>query len=256
MELIKSVSRRSVVSEVVYIVLNIAYASTLLLLVNLFDPPYIAYVVVVLSKWRTIAVRMRFWLANLQTNLADMLVGLSIVTLLWLHSGSLWIQIGITLLFIVWLIAIKPRSKQKWIMVQAGTVQFLGLMALFSFSYALPLPLVVMIAWLVGYVSAQHLLGSYNDEVDRVFIAVIWGFCVAELAWIAYYWTIAYSPLMIPQISIVATLLSFLVYMAYQSYQTNDGIIKRKDMTMPVFFVVGTIVLLAVVFNGLDPTSL
>ena len=48
MDLIKSVTRRSRVSEIIYTFLNLGYAALLLFLVQSLDPPYIALLVVAL----------------------------------------------------------------------------------------------------------------------------------------------------------------------------------------------------------------
>ena len=89
MELIKFAARRSKWSDVVYIMLNIAYAVALFVLVSPgIDLPYLAFVLVFMSKWRIIAVRPRFWFANLQANFADFMVGISVVTLMLLTAAA------------------------------------------------------------------------------------------------------------------------------------------------------------------------
>lgn len=267
MELIKSATRRTRLSEVVYIILNLAYAGLILLAVNVFTtqgmPPLLAFLVVILSKWRVIAVRPRFWFANLQTNMVDLLLGFSVVTLLWIYSDNLPIQIVITLLFAVWLVFIKPRSKRIWVIAQAGIVQFVGLTALFSVAHEIALPLVVLLGWLIGYITAHHALGTFDEEKDQVSLSLIWGFCIAELSWIGSFWTIAYpylpgsstNYLKIPQIAIVISLLSYLVYLVYKNYRGNNGQVRFRDVRLPFFFVMAGLFLMLVVFNGIGTSS-
>lgn len=258
MELIKSAARRTVWGEAIYVVLNLAYAGLLFGLVMVFDPPWLAYLAVVLSKWRVFAVRPRFWFANLQANVADALVGASFVTLLWITPGQLIVQALLFLMFLGWLIFIKPRSKRHWVLIQAAIGQFFGLAALFSLSYELFASVVVAVAWIIGYSMARHVLSSYHDETERTLLSLVWGFVVAELAWLSQHWTIAYAisgELMIPQIAIVSTLLGFLAIRTYDVLH-KEGKRRFQELRWPIVFVVVIIVALLVRFNGLDMTQL
>lgn len=258
MELIKSAARRSRLSDVVYVVLNLAFAGLLFSLTTLFDPPIVAYLLVVLSKWRVFAVRPRFWFANLQTNVVDLLVGLSFVTLIWLATGTTTIQVLLAVLFAGWLLIIKPRAKRKWVLLQAGISQFMALVALFSIAYTWPSFLVVLIAWLIGYSAARHALGAYHED-EQTLLSLAWGLIVAELAWLTYHWTIAYTvvgQLKVPQIAIIITLLGFIGIKLYANYQENDQSFKFNELRWPLIFAIAVIVMLLVRFSGLDMTQL
>ena len=257
MELIKSVSRRSRLSEAAHVLLNLVYAGLIWILVTTFDPPYIAYGVVMLSKWRVFAVRPRFWFANLQANLVDALFAVSTVTLLWANNGNFDVQFLLTVVFAIWLVVIKPRSKQRYMLVQAGLSQFISLTALFSFAYMVPAVLTVALAWLIGYATARHVLSAYNSESDRVFLALLWAFIVAELSWLGYHWTVAYGldeTFKIPQMAVIVTLVAFIVQKVYDQYHHNQGQINMKLLRWPLIFVILTIGLLLVRFNGLNPS--
>lgn len=258
MELIKSAARRTRVSEVVYVLLNMAYAAILLVLLIEFEgQPYLAYLVVILSKWRVFAVRPRFWVSNIRTNILDTLVGLSTVTLLWQNMGNLSYQIVIVALFTLWLIFIKPLSKRFWLIIQGGVTQFVSLMALFSIAYGLNIVVVIALAWLIGFAVARHVINAYNNEYEDVVVSSVWGIVVAELGWLAYYWTLAYTPLKIPQISIIVSLLGYAVLVVYgYLYHNEDLKNARSDLTMPVLFSLAGIVAVLVFFNGFDPTSM
>lgn len=259
MDLIKSVSRRTRFGEVVYIVLNVIYAATVLGLVIAFDPPYLAFIVILISKWRVFAVRPRFWVANMQANLGDLLVALSVVTVLWHNNGSLSIQVGLTVLFAIWLLVIKPRSKRFWILLQAGIIQFVSLVALFSVGYIMPASVIVIAAWLVGYVSARHALTAFKDESERTLLSLIWGVVSAEFAWLSYHWTIAYTlseNLKVPQVAVIIALLSFAAVKLYSSQRENEGKFDSKEVRWPIIFVSVAIGLLVLRFSGLDVTQL
>ena len=258
MELIKSAAKRTKLSELAHVGLNIMYAGLLLVLVVGFEgQPYLAYLIVILSKWRVFAVRPRFWLANIQTNLLDTLMGLSVVTLLWQNTGSFGLQLMLAVLFGAWLVILKPQSKRFWVVIQAGVVQFMALTALFYVAYALHVSVVVILGWLIGYVVARHIINVFGDELEDVVISVAWGLVIAELSWLTYYWTIAYTPLKIPQVSIVATLLGYMALVVYNYLYHNDDNKKiQRDLMLPIAFSVIGIALIVIFFNGFDPTSL
>lgn len=258
MELIKSAARRSKLSDVIYIVLNLAFAAALFGLTIAFDPPYLAYLLVLLSKWRVFAVRPRFWFANLQTNIVDVIVGISAVTLIWLAGDALIIQILLSVLYAAWLLIVKPRSKRHWVLLQAGISQFVGLVALFSVAYTWPALVVVLVAWLIGYAAAKHALGSYDEDEDTL-LALIWGLVIAELAWLSYHWTIAYQlvgELKIPQIAIIVGLFGFIGIKLYVNYHDNDRSFRLGEIRWPLLFATAVIVMLLVRFSGLDMTQL
>lgn len=276
MELIKLAARRSRWSDVVYILLNIAYAAALLALVSPgVDLPYLAYILVLLSKWRVVAVRPRFWFANLQANFVDFMVGISVVTLMLLTAASTpWVAVLLAILFGFWLLVLKPHTAQRWVLVQAAVGQFVSLTALFSLAHGFELkPFItdssfptVVIAWVIGYMTARHALSSFRGEEERSFLSLIWGFVLAELAWLAHHWTIAYSiyndvaadkQLMIPQVAIVATLLSFVAIRWYDSFHSPDDKKAVKDARAATIFSIAVLAILLIFFNGsIDITSL
>lgn len=225
MELLKSVRRRSSLSEALYIGFNLAFALAILLFTIAFSSPWVAYLLVLLSKWRVLAVRPRFWFANIQTNLLDVLVGLSTVTLIWQASGSIITQIMMTALYAAWLLVLKPRSRRHAVVLQAGVAQFLAVMALFSQAYQIYASVTVLLAWLIGYVVARHVL-THHDEEDVTFMSLVWGLVVAELAWLAYHLTTAYGlpgVVMVPQIALIVSLLGFAGYSIYLDYREDKN---------------------------------
>jgi multisubunit Na+/H+ antiporter MnhF subunit len=205
-----------------------------------------------------LAVRPRFWFANLQANLIDTLFGASIVTLLWLHNHDTIIQAILVAIFAIWLVVIKPRSKQRFMIIQARLTLFISLVALFSVAYAMPAVLVVAICWVIGYATARHVFSSYNNEPDRVFLTLIWSLVVAELGWLGYHWTVAYGlndSFKLPQIAVVITLVGFIMSKAYALYHhSENGKIDMKVLRWPLLFVILTLCILLIRFNGLNPT--
>lgn len=278
MELIKLAGRRSRVSDVVYVLLNIAYAAGLFILVSPgIDLPYLAYALVLLSKWRVIAVRPRFWFANVQANFVDFMVGISVVTLMVMTAATTpWVAALMAVLFAFWLLVLKPHTAQRWVLIQAAVAQFMALTALFSLAHGFELEpvvtdssaLTVVIAWLIGYMTARHALSSYPGEEERALLSLVWGFIVAELAWLTHHWTIAYSiyedlsagaagQLMIPQVAIIVTLIGFVAVRWYETLQSPDDKRVAQGARSATVFAATALAILLVFFNGsLDITAL
>lgn len=256
MKLLSLPKRRSAISEFIYIALNVCLGIGLLVAILAVRSPLPAIVLVLLSKWRVLAVRPNFWYKNIRSNLVDIIVSLSVVVLLYAATGAVGLQVCITIAYIGWLLFVKPRSKRTYIAVQAGVATFLGTTALLTVSYGWPAAIVVVLFWLIGYSSARHILRHAHDP-NRNFLAMVWGLVVAELGWLGYHWSFAYSipgfaDVKLPQIALVITVCSFLAERIYASYHANEGAVKSGDIALPAFFSASIILVVLLFFNGLD----
>ncbi len=260
MDFLKLVRKRSFLSEAIYTVLNIALAIAVVMVIRYTDSVVFAIGLVVLSKWRVFAVRPRFWWANLRSNMVDFIVSISFVIHMYVVNSAaitdprkLLILGILTVLYICWLLFIKPRSKRMFVAIQAGTAVLLGTSALYSISFDWPVSVVVLGMWLIGYTSARHALSSYDEETHGLFLSLAWGVMIAQIGWVAYHWTIAYSlplvsSLYLPQIAIITTLVSFLAFKVYDSFYKNAKI-RMVDIILPLLFTVSVILVLLIVFN-------
>lgn len=260
MEFLKLVGKRSFISELLYTILNIALAIAVLLAVRYTGSIGFAILLVLLSKWRIFAVRPRYWWANLRSNMVDLIVSISIVLSMFTVNTSslgegqqLLLLVGLTLVYIGWLLFIKPRSKRIYICIQAAAAVFLGTAALFTVAYDWPVSTIVIGMWLIGYTAARHVLSSYDEETHALFLSLVWGLILAEISWVAYHWAIAYpfpfvSSLMLPQIAIIATLLSFLGFKVYDSFY-HHAKVRMADVLLPLLFTVSIFIILLVIFN-------
>ncbi|MFI5212709.1 MAG: hypothetical protein ACHQTE_01985 [Candidatus Saccharimonadales bacterium] len=258
MDFLKSSKRRSFISESIYIALNVLFAVAILVIVLVVESPLLAFALVLLGKWRVMAVRPRYWFVNLQANLVDIIVGLSIVVLLYAASGAVIMQAVLTLLYIGWLLFIKPRSKRMFIAIQAGTAVFLGVSALMIESPDWIASLVVVGMWLIGFSAARHVLSNY-DEAHSSFYSFVWGFLFAEFGWLTYHWAFAYSlpgvgNIKLSQTALIALALSFLVERFYSSY-ARHGSIQSADVLLPSVLAVSIIVMLLFVLNTIGGTN-
>lgn len=253
MELLRAKATRTRVSEVIYIGLNAFLPLAVLALVRLFDPPYLAVILVLLSKWRIFALRPRFWWANIKANLVDLLVGVNAVGLLYLSGNDhLWLQILITLLYCAWQLALKPKSGMHGVMLQAGIAQCTSLLVLFHF-YRLPELVIIVGCWVIGYVCARHMISNYEEPYIEV-MAALWGLLVLQLGWLCYRWTIVYNlglPILIPQIALIMLVIGFC---AARMYHAN----KHGRMTASLLrgtAIFGTALLLVILlFSPWDAT--
>lgn len=259
MEFLKIARRRSLWSEVIYILLNLLLALALLEVVMATGSPIPAFGLVLLSKWRVLAVRPRYWFANLQTNMVDVIVSLSLVALLHAASGAFIAQMVITALYAAWLLGLKPRSKRSLVVAQAGVGVFVGITALVTVSYSWYASAVVIGFWLVGYSTARHVLSAYNHEAHLSFFSLLWGLVIAEIGWLTYHWTIAYDligtgDIKLPQTALIIMCLSFLAERVYGSYASH-GAVRTQDVILPTLLSLSVILILISFFNDIN-TSL
>ena len=91
----------------------------MLVIAQAFQTPFPALALVVLSKWRIIAVRPRFWWANIQANLVDLTVGIGVVGLMYLPTSVFYFRVALAILYAIWLVVIKPMSKRWQVAMQS-----------------------------------------------------------------------------------------------------------------------------------------
>ena len=260
MEFLRLARRRSTVSELVYILLNVGLAVAILLVVWVVESPLPAFALVLLSKWRILAVRPRYWLAHIQANMVDLIVSVSFVILLYAAGHApldraMIVQIVLMVLYAAWLLLLKPRAKRSYVVAQAGMALFVGTVALYGLAYSWPSSLVVIVMFIIGYSSARHVLSAYSDS-EVTFMSLIWGFVIAQMGWLAFHWTIAYSvPLVdgikLPQIAVIILGLSFLAERIYASYDRH-GVVRGGDIILPAFLSLGLIAVVLVLFNAVN----
>jgi len=260
MEFLKLVRRRSFLSEVVYTVLNIGLAIALVVVIRYTDSIGLALGLVLISKWRVLAVRARYWFVNIKSNLVDLIVSTSFVLGLYTINAATIEDVrklallGIaTVLYILWLLILKPRSKRSYVIAQAGVAVFLGVATLFTISFNWPASIVVACMALIGYSAANHVLNTYDDETHSLFLSLTWAVVMAEIGWVAYHWTIAYSlplaaTLYVPQVAIIAILVAFVAQRAYDSFYHHQKI-RTSDIILPLLFTLSVIAVLIFIFN-------
>ena len=165
----------------------------------------LAFSLVVLSKWRMVAVKPRFWLTNIRANAIDMIVGVSVVIFL-VQSSSLPFQILFSGLYIAWLIFLKPASSLLATSSQAIIGQFVGLTALYLAWVNGPLYGLVLTTGVICYFGAHHFFDGYDEPYAKL-LSYIWAYFGAALAWLLAHWLLYYK--FIAQPTLILFVISF-----------------------------------------------
>lgn len=256
MELLKLLRKRSFLSELAYVGLNIALAIAVLVIVRTVESPIPAFILVALSKWRVFAVRPRYWIANIQANFVDFVVSIGVVALMYsvgLNSSyGLIVQIVMVAFYIAWLIYLKPRSSKQAVVSQAWTALLVGTTALFAVSYGWSIELIVGGMAIIGYVAGRHALTQYEED-HLQFLSLLSALIMAQVGWIFYHWAIAYSlpviEVRIPQVTIIVAVLSFALYKVYNSYKRHDKV-EPVEVAIPILFSIAIVVTLMLFFSA------
>lgn len=259
MEFLKVARRRSLWSETLYILLNLLLVVAVLIAVWVVKSPAFAIALVLLSKWRILAVRPRYWFAHIQSNAVDLIVSIGLVILLSAASGAWIAQIVIAVLYALWLLFLKPRSKRRLVIAQAGVGLFVGVTSVAIVSADWHASLVVLAFWVIGYSTARHVVLAYDEQAHVSYLSLLWGFVIAEVGWLTYHWTIAYGipgigAIQLPQVSIILLLISFLAERVYSAYM-RSGTVRINELILPILLSLSVIFILLLFFNG-APTSL
>lgn len=176
----------------------------------------LALAVVLLSKWRMLAVRPRYWLTNIRANTIDILVGISTVVFMASSSG-VW-QPFWAAVFAVWLLFIKPRTGVIMVSVQALVGQLFGMTALFLGWVKAPLVALVIAVGFIAYAAARHFFTSF-DEAHGPLYAMIWAYFAAALMWVLGHWLLFYGDF--AQITLVLGVLGFGLAALYYLSETD-----------------------------------
>ncbi|MCE7936982.1 hypothetical protein DYH10_04330 [Candidatus Saccharibacteria bacterium CPR2] len=233
MQRIRELTNRFKLGHFIHFSQNIIVAVLVLVLVKL-GLTGVALTLVLISKWRIFAVQPRYWFVNLRANGADIIVGLSLVSILYLMNQNiesenqdliLISQAILAFFYAIWLVYIKPKSSEIFVALQSICALFLGSIALFWVAEMKNLPetAVILMVWMMALIAARHFLSSYEEPLIRA-ISFGWALIVAQLAWLLNRWEIVYSIsgiVLISQFSIVVTVLAFYCGLAYHMEKTQ-----------------------------------
>lgn len=245
---------RNAISSLLHFILNLALGVGSILLTILTESWIPGLVLVVLSKWRTFAVRPHYWLINLKSNLVDFIVGSSFIFMTYCAGTKLSIlHIILILGYVSWLIFLKPWSSTNAAKVQAFTSILVGTIAITLMSASANSVFILLGSFIIGYGASRHVL-IQSDSQDSDFISLLAGLLLAEVAWLCRSWLIVYmfgkSGIIIPQFSIIAMILAFCLSHIYKNILRRDGKFKFADSALPVIFSIILIVIIIIWFSN------
>lgn len=241
---------RNIASTMVHIFLNLLLGIGAVLITVLSNSPVLGLILVLVSKWRVFAVRSRFLLLNLKSNLVDIIVGVSVVLLTY-YAGPSFLPVDFILMVIycIWLLIIKPLSSENATLIQSLIAVFLGISASTITSATLNPIIIALLAFLIGYAGSRHVLSQTNDP-NFTLSTLVCGLVFAEVAWLCYSWSIIYTfgstGVRIPQLAIILTIFAFVYNYARQSMIKYQDDFRFKHILGPVLFgvvLIGIIVL-------------
>lgn len=247
---------RNFLSSVLHISLNLALAvvSTILTLIS--GNWIFGVLLVILSKWRVVAVQPRYWWLNIKSNLVDFVVGISLVLLVYFSGTDAltsW-HIILTVIYAIWLVIVKPRTSMLFVQIQAFFALFFGTFAMTLATANINPLLGCVVSFIVGYSASRHILIQADDR-DFTLTTFISGLMLAELSWIFYHWAIVYrimafdTVIAIPQLPIAASLIFLVFARGYSSALRHDGKIRAEDILPPTLFAILMLFLMIVFFS-------
>jgi len=189
-------------SSFLHIGLLLLLPIVLFVLVRLQTFVQLAFILIVLSKWRMFAVRPRFWLANMRANSVDLIVGFSMLTFM-IHAESAFWQFLWALAYAAWLIFLKPGSDTLKTSLQAGVGFVSGLMALYLAWSGESLYVLVLASGLLCYLAARHFFDSFDEPYARL-LSYLWGYFGAALVWLLGHWLLFYGVVSQPTVILVS----------------------------------------------------
>ena len=208
----------------------------------------LAVAIILLSKWRMLAVKPRHWPANVRANAVDIIVGLSFLIFM-IHTDSQIWQLLWATAYGIWLIAIKPRSDALGVGGQAFIALFAGLTSLFLNWGSAPIYTLVILAWIISYSAARHFFTSYDEPLTR-YLSNTWAYFSAALVWVLGHWLLFYGAIAQPTLLLVV--IGFSLATIYYLDQTDRlSILIRRQL---VFVMMAIIVIVLVASNWGDKT--
>jgi hypothetical protein len=204
---------------------------------------HLAYAIVLLSKWRMLAVRPRHWPANVRANAVDIIVGLSLVCFIAQAPTQAW-QLVWAIIYGIWLVLVKPRSTTLWNVIQAGSSQLLGLAAVYVLWGRSSLLLLVVVTWAICYLAARHFLSSFDEPMTSL-ISHAWGYFGAAITWVLGHWLIYYGFISQPMLilSVLAVGLAALYYL-----DNNDRL--SAFVRREILLVMSAIIIVVILFSS------
>lgn len=206
----------------------------------------VALVMILLSKWRMLAVQPRFWWAHIRANAVDLIVGLSILIFMISVPVVSW-QLMWTAVYVLWLLVLKPKNDMLSVSLQAALGHVFGLSALYIAWTDAPLLALVLGTWFVAYISARHFFTNFEEPYTPLF-AHFWGYFSATLTWILGHYLLFYNVLAQP--TLLLTVIGYgLGALYYLNHKDKLSTLLRREF---VFIMVAIILIVLIQADWTD----
>lgn len=206
------------------------------------DLAQVALAFVLLSKWRMLAVQPRFWWAHIRANSVDIIVGLSVLVFMISVQQVAW-QLLWTVVYMVWLVYLKPKNDLLSVSLQAYIAHIFGLSALYLYQQDAPVIALMLVTWFIAYVAARHFFIVFEEPYTPLF-AHFWGYFAATLTWILSHYLLFYNVLSQP--ALILIVISFgLGALYYLDHKDRLSTLLRREFVFLIIAIVFIIVALA-----------
>lgn len=244
---------RNKLSTLLHILFNIVLGIGSIVVTVATSSWILGIVLVLISKWRMLAVRPRYLLLNIRSNLVDLIVGSSFVLITYCSGTTILpIHFALALFYTIWLTWIKPLSSESATEFQALISIFLGTTATVLVTAGLePISAIIPIM-VIGYSAAHHIL-SQSNESNFSIISLTYALIFAEITWVLHSWIIVYMfnaiGLIIPQLAIILSLVFYTLNLIFKSISKNDQKIKISQFLAPLAFSLIIIIVILLWFS-------
>jgi hypothetical protein len=245
--IVRALKPKSGFAHVLHLALTALLPALMFVFIRI-DFEQIALALVILSKWRMLAVRPRHWWPNIRANAVDIIVGIAFLTFMANTYSASW-QLFWAASYAAWLLILKPRSDLLGISLQAVVGQLCGLIALFVGWREAPLMGLVFAAGLICYVAARHFFTSFDEPYTSLF-AHTWGYFAAALIWVLGHWLLFYN--VVAQPTLLLTVIGYgLAAMYYLDQHERLTVLLRRQF---VFIMVAIVVVILAFSSWGDKT--
>jgi hypothetical protein len=239
--LISKIKPASGFSKVVYLIFNVLLPLFVFALVRM-DFVTLAFALILLSKWRMFAVRPRFWPAHIRANAVDIIVSVSLL-LFMINSDTQLLQMLWVVLYVVWLVVLKPAAGSLLVSLQALVGLVCGLMAIFVGWGDGPLYGLVLATGMVCYLSARHFFDSFDEQYAKL-LSYLWGYFGAALVWVLGHWLLYYTVVAQPVLLLLSIGYGLATLYYLDHYDRLSVGVRRQSI-----FIMAAIVLIVLIFS-------
>lgn len=200
--------------------ISVVLAIAILLLVQMELLPF-AILLAVISKWQVAIGGPKLWFHNIWDNAADITVLWSYIALLIPYQPVPAMQWALAGAYLTWQLLIKPLEGEVGRGLQSLFMLGMAIGTIFLFKGTLGIAIMILLGWLVGFISAYHFLAGSEDS-PKYLLATVWALIVAQFVWIFAHWLVFYAffdgRMLLPQAVLVVVALGYVFGGIYRDH--------------------------------------